>query len=120
MSPSGRFCCKSRPRPRVGGPLVMSVGFDPPIPAALRNFDATQCTKPGREALVRPAPRTVAGSERWRSEQTHPGHLAGRAVGAARFTPNQTGREARFDDTLEHEAKNISLSETLVAGERER
>src|ERR1700729_3583299 len=81
----GRFCFKSRQGRRVGGPLVMSVGFDPPIPAAaLRNFDATQCTKPEREAVVRPAPRTVAGSERWRPEQTHPGHLAGRAVGVDR------------------------------------
>src|SRR6202041_1016965 len=79
----GRFCCRSRQRPRVGGPLVMSVGFDPPIPAAaLRNFDATQCTTPEREAVVRPAPRTAASSERWRPEQTHPAHLAGRAVGA--------------------------------------
>jgi hypothetical protein len=84
MSPVGRFCCKSRQRPRVGGPLVMWVGFDPPISAALRNFDATQCAKPEREAVVRPAPRTVAGFERWRPEQTHPGHLAGRAVGADR------------------------------------
>ena len=38
----------------------MWVGFDPPISAALRNFDATQCAKPEREAVVRPAPRTVA------------------------------------------------------------
>ena len=56
---------------------LTSVGFDPPIPAALRNFDATQCTKPEREAVVRPALRTVAGSERWRPEQTHPGHPRG-------------------------------------------
>src|ERR1700723_4030924 len=81
----GRFCCRSRQRPRVGGPLVLSVGLDPPIPAAaLRNFDATQCTTPEREAVVRPAPRTAASSERWRPEQTHPAHLAGRAVGADR------------------------------------
>src|ERR1700743_2967089 len=66
------------------GPFVMSIGFDPPILAALRNYDATQCTEPEREAVVRPGPRTVAGSERWRPEQTHPGHLAGRAAGADR------------------------------------
>jgi hypothetical protein len=47
----------------------MSAGFDPPTLAALRNFDATQCTEPEREAVVRLAPRTVAGSERWRPEQ---------------------------------------------------
>src|ERR1700759_5803680 len=66
------------------GPLVMSIGFVPPSLAALRNYDATQCTEPEREAVVRPVPRTVAGSERWRPEQTHPGHLAGRAAGADR------------------------------------
>jgi hypothetical protein len=63
---------------------LMSAGFDPPTLAALRNFDATQCTEPEREAVVRLAPRTVAGSGRWRPEQTHPGHLAGHAVGADR------------------------------------
>jgi hypothetical protein len=36
------------------------------------------------------------------------------------FTPDQTGREACFHDTLEHMTKNISLSETLVARARER
>src|ERR1700749_2099126 len=36
LDPGITPCCKSRQRPRVGGPLVMSVGFDPPIPAALR------------------------------------------------------------------------------------
>jgi hypothetical protein len=38
----------------------MSASFDPPTLAALRNFDATQCTEPEREVVVRPAPRTVA------------------------------------------------------------
>jgi hypothetical protein len=33
---------------------------------------------------VRLERRTVAGSERWRPEQTHPGHLAGHAIGADR------------------------------------
>jgi len=36
------------------------------------------------------------------------------------FTTNQTGRDARLDDPLEHPAKNISIAETLVAGARER
>ena len=35
------------------------------------------------------------------------------------FTPNQSSREACFDDPLEHVAKNIPFAETLVAGTRE-
>ena len=66
---------------RVGAISLMSVGFDPPMLAALRNFDATQCTEPEREAVVRLALRTVVSSGRWRREQTRPGHPTGRAVG---------------------------------------
>jgi hypothetical protein len=36
------------------------------------------------------------------------------------FATNQTGRNARFDDTLKHAAKNIPLAKTLVPGTRER
>jgi hypothetical protein len=36
------------------------------------------------------------------------------------FTTNQTGRNARLDDTFENATKNISLAEALVAGPRER
>ena len=36
------------------------------------------------------------------------------------FSPNQTGRDACFDDPLEYAAENIPLAETLVAGTRER
>src|SRR4029077_2582993 len=34
------------------------------------------------------------------------------------FAPNQTGRNARLDDTFKHVAKNIPLAKTLVAGTR--
>jgi 2-succinyl-5-enolpyruvyl-6-hydroxy-3-cyclohexene-1-carboxylate synthase len=34
------------------------------------------------------------------------------------FATNQTGRDARLDDPLEHPTKNISLAEALVAGAR--
>jgi hypothetical protein len=36
------------------------------------------------------------------------------------FATNQTGRNARFDDTLKHTAKTIPLAKTLVPGTRER
>ena len=36
------------------------------------------------------------------------------------FATNQTGRNARLDDPLEHTTDNISLAEALVAGARER
>src|ERR1700752_3051359 len=34
------------------------------------------------------------------------------------FAANQTGRDARLDDPLEHTAENISIAEALVAGAR--
>src|SRR5438132_1741 len=34
------------------------------------------------------------------------------------FAANQTGRDARLDDSLEHVAENISITKTLVAGAR--
>src|SRR3954471_6600867 len=34
------------------------------------------------------------------------------------FAANQTGRDARLDDSLEHLAENISIAEALVAGAR--
>jgi len=68
----------------VGGHPVNVGGFDPPTLAALGNFDATQCTEPEREAVVRPAPRTFVGSERWQPEQTRPVRLVDHAVGADR------------------------------------
>ena len=36
------------------------------------------------------------------------------------FAANQTGRDARLDDPLEHPAENIAVAEALVAGARER
>src|SRR6202165_97371 len=36
------------------------------------------------------------------------------------FAANQTGCDASLDDALEHAAKNLSLTEALVAGTRER
>src|SRR6185295_12849174 len=36
------------------------------------------------------------------------------------FATNQTGRNARFDDTLKHAAKNIPLAKTPVPSTRER
>jgi hypothetical protein len=36
------------------------------------------------------------------------------------FATNQTGRNARLDDTLKHAAENVSLAEALVPGTRER
>src|SRR6476661_8615756 len=53
-------------------------------PGGSTQLDATRWTEREQEAVVQLAPRTVAGSERWRPEQTHPGLLAGHAVGADR------------------------------------
>ena len=36
------------------------------------------------------------------------------------FAANQTGPDARADDTLEHTAKNIAVAEAVIAGTRER
>src|SRR6476469_5516689 len=36
------------------------------------------------------------------------------------FATNQTGRNARLDDTFEYATKDISLAEALIAGPRER
>ena len=47
----------------------------------LRRY-ATRCAEPEPVAVVRPAMQIASDSGRWRLEQTHPGHLAGRAIGA--------------------------------------
>ena len=47
----------------------------------LRRY-ATRCAEPEPGAVVRPAMQTALDSGRWPLEQTHPGRLAGRAVGA--------------------------------------
>src|SRR5205814_1664596 len=36
------------------------------------------------------------------------------------FAANQTGRDARLDDSFEHTAENVSLAKTLIASPRER
>jgi hypothetical protein len=57
----------------------MSAGFDPPTLAALRNFDATQCTEPERETVVRLAQNAEFRFSDWKyalttAEQAAPGN----------------------------------------------
>src|ERR1700722_1903621 len=61
-----------------------AAGFDPPALTLHASPTLQRRTKPGRVAVARPALRVAAGSERWRPEQIHPGHLVGRAVEAVR------------------------------------
>src|SRR5664279_5041000 len=85
----GRFCCESSLLAWRGLRLRFSTGRLIPLkPERLlrtltfTNAPATRSTESHMAAAGRPIWRAVAGSGRWRPEQTHPGRLAGRAVEA--------------------------------------
>ena len=61
-----------------------AMGFDPRPRRSVRNFYATQCTKPQRVAVAQLAMRAAAGSGRWQPEQIRPGRLVDHAVEAGR------------------------------------
>src|SRR3954454_8795108 len=99
MSAVRRFADSNRTSPEVRkGPILLQKSAAMDLAAgpfveprsealALTHFPqlrryATRFAEPEPVAVVRPAMQIASDSGRWRLEQTHPGHLAGRAIGA--------------------------------------
>ena len=103
---------------RCRSPISLRVtGVWPPTPT-LRNFYATQYREPGRAAVVQPAMRTGAGSERWRPEQTHPGRLVDHAVEVGRASGCVSGAQTASRSSCAHVAMSRSPRCQRATGQR--